>query len=208
MKNYLTFIFALTLNLSAFSQNELKEFEPTSSSSVDLSKKTEMEITKQNELLEKENALKTKSLAVQRLWLLIAALLVAVLIALLVLLRKNAKAKEVQLRTAVKLRLNEVLVLQNKLSEQQEHEYEQKQTSIEGVNIILNEKLTEREQEVLDALVFGLSNKEIGEKLFLSVNTIKSHINNLYVKLDVNNRTQAAVKGSLLKINEQSNPTS
>ncbi len=162
----------------------------------------------ENELLENENALNTKSLAVQRLWLLIAALLVVVLIALLVLLRKNAKAKEVQLRTSVKLRLNEVLVLQNKLSEHQEQKNEQKQTSIEGVNIILNEKLTEREQEVLDALVFGLSNKEIGEKLFLSVNTIKSHINSLYLKLDVNNRTQAAVKGSLLKINEQSKPTS
>lgn len=152
-----------------------------------------------NELLEKENALNTKSIAVQRLWLLIAALLVIGLITLLMLFRKNARAKEIQLRTDVRLRLSEVLALQNQLNQQEE----QQQNPIEGVNIILNEKLTEREQEVLDALVFGLSNKEIGEKLFLSVNTIKTHINNLYVKLDVNNRTQAAVKGSLLKIKEQ-----
>ncbi|NOQ73958.1 MAG: tetratricopeptide repeat protein [Crocinitomix sp.] len=153
----------------------------------------------ENELLEKENALKANSLSVQRLWLGLAALLLVALIVLLVLLRKNAKSKEIQLRTEVKLRLTEVLALQNELTEQKA----QKLAPIEGVNIILQEKLSDREQEVLDALVLGLSNKEIGEKLFLSVNTIKTHINNLYLKLDVNNRTQAAVKGSLIKIKEQ-----
>ncbi len=153
----------------------------------------------ENQLLEKENALKSNSLWVRGLWLTLTILMVLTLIVLLVLLRKNARSKELQLRTEVRLRLSEVLSLQNKLIE----EKEQNHSPIKGVNIILQEKLTEREQEVLDFLVLGLSNKEIGEKLFLSVNTIKSHINNLYLKLDVNNRTQAAVKGSLLKIKEQ-----
>lgn len=150
----------------------------------------------ENQLLEKENALKANSLWVRGLWLTLTILIMLGLIVLLVLLRKNANSKEIQLRTEVKLRLSEVLSLQNELTEQKS----QNNSPIEGVNIRLQEKLSEREQEVLDSLVLGLSNKEIGEKLFLSVNTIKSHINNLYLKLDVNNRTQAAVKGSLIKI--------
>lgn len=157
------------------------------------------QILVENELLEKENTLKENSLSIQRLWLFLVIILLFTLIVLLVLFRKNAKAKETQLRTEVKLRLSEVLALQDKLKVKNE----QNQSPIEGINIVLDEKLSEREQEVLDALVLGLSNKDIGEKLFLSVNTIKSHINNLYFKLDVNNRTQAAIKGSLLRMSEQ-----
>ncbi len=153
----------------------------------------------ENELLEKENVLKENSLSIQRLWLFLAIIIVLALIILVILLRKNLKAKDTQLRTEVKLRLSEVLALQNQLSVQKEHN----QTPIESINIILQDKLTEREQEVLDALVLGLPNKEIGEKLFLSINTIKTHIKNLYLKLDVNNRTQAAIKGSLLQMSEQ-----
>ncbi len=164
---------------------------------VDSLKNTQILI--ENELLEKENTLKAKSLSIQRLWLLLTILLLCALVIMLILFRKTAKAKEIQLRTEVKLKLSEVLALQNKLSVQKE----QNQSPIEGINIVLDEKLTEREQEVLDALVLGLSNKEIGTKLYLSVNTIKFHINNLYFKLDVNNRTQAAIKGSLLQMSEQ-----
>lgn len=52
-------------------------------------------------------------------------------------------------------------------------------------------KLSSREKEVLLAIADGLSNKEIGEKLFLSESTIKSHSTNLFAKLNVNRRTQA-----------------
>ncbi|MBK1834449.1 response regulator [Roseibacillus ishigakijimensis] len=53
--------------------------------------------------------------------------------------------------------------------------------------------LTEREHEVLVLLVEGLSNKEIGDRLSLSLATVKLHISNLLAKLDVEDRTQAAV---------------
>ncbi|WP_316821987.1 LuxR C-terminal-related transcriptional regulator [Pedobacter gandavensis] len=52
-------------------------------------------------------------------------------------------------------------------------------------------QLTEREAEVLEGIWDGLSNQELADKLFISLNTIKYHISNLYVKLDVKNRTQA-----------------
>ncbi len=149
-------------------------------------------------LLEKEKIVAENSLSVQRLWTALSILIAAALIVLLIIYRRNTRLKENQLRTEVRLRLSEILVLKDELNQSKQTEV----SGIEGINIILKEKLSEREEEILDLLVFGLSNKEIGERLFLSVNTIKTHINNLYIKLDVNNRTQAAVKGSLLKLNE------
>ena len=53
--------------------------------------------------------------------------------------------------------------------------------------------LTEREQQVLELLVEGLSNAEIAVRAYLSVNTIKKHIKNILEKLHLNNRVKAAV---------------
>lgn len=55
-------------------------------------------------------------------------------------------------------------------------------------------QLTQRELEVLKLLGQGKSNKEIAEELSLTVSTIKSHLLNIYSKLDVNKRIQAVVK--------------
>ena len=60
--------------------------------------------------------------------------------------------------------------------------------------------LTERELEVLQLISDGCSNVEIGEKLFLSENTIKTHVSNLFVKLDVKRRTQAVTRAKKLRV--------
>ncbi len=57
----------------------------------------------------------------------------------------------------------------------------------------LDFSLTSRELEVLDILVAGFSNKEIAESLFLSAETVKSHVSTIISKLGVRDRTQAAV---------------
>lgn len=54
--------------------------------------------------------------------------------------------------------------------------------------------LSKREMEVLYLMAQGLSNQEIADKLFLSLNTVKTHVGNLYIKLDVKRRTQAIQK--------------
>ncbi len=54
--------------------------------------------------------------------------------------------------------------------------------------------LTEREEEILKLLAEGLSNAQIGARLHLSENTIKFHLRNIYAKLGVTNRTEAALK--------------
>lgn len=53
--------------------------------------------------------------------------------------------------------------------------------------------LTERENEVLVSLVKGRSNKEISKTLFISEETVKSHLKTLFSKLDVHDRTEAAI---------------
>lgn len=56
------------------------------------------------------------------------------------------------------------------------------------------EPLTNREQQVMQCVAEGLSNKEIADKLRISLNTLKVHIRNLYGKMGVENRTQALLK--------------
>ena len=54
--------------------------------------------------------------------------------------------------------------------------------------------LSKREVEVLELLAQGFSNQEIADKLFVSLNTAKTHISNIYTKLNVKRRTQAIQK--------------
>lgn len=56
------------------------------------------------------------------------------------------------------------------------------------------EPLTERERDVLEALIKGRSNKEIASGLFISEDTVKSHLKTLFSKLKVRDRTGAAVE--------------
>ena len=71
----------------------------------------------------------------------------------------------------------------------------------EGGPFVLNEialaelGLTQRGHEILGLIAAGLSNREIGEKLFVSENTVKTHSSRLFQKLSVNRRTQAVQKG-------------
>lgn len=54
--------------------------------------------------------------------------------------------------------------------------------------------ITPREFEVLELIAQGLSNQQIAEKLYLSLNTVKTHTSNVFAKLDVQRRTQAIQK--------------
>jgi LuxR family maltose regulon positive regulatory protein len=64
----------------------------------------------------------------------------------------------------------------------------------------LVEPLTNRELDVLALLAQRFQNKEIAEKLFISPETVKKHLNNIYGKLNVSNRRQAVEKAETLGI--------
>lgn len=54
--------------------------------------------------------------------------------------------------------------------------------------------LSKRELEVLAGLVHGMTNQQIADHLFVSPNTIKTHVSNIYRKLDVERRAQAVAR--------------
>ncbi len=60
--------------------------------------------------------------------------------------------------------------------------------------------LSGREQEVLQLMAEGLSNQEIADRLFVSLNTIKTHGSRIFEKLDVKRRTQAVEKSKRLRL--------
>jgi two-component system, NarL family, response regulator LiaR len=82
----------------------------------------------------------------------------------------------------------------------------QQPTYLPNGKFLLNEialhdlQISKRELEVLQHMAQGLSNKEIAEKLFISVSTVKTHANNLFDKLEVARRTQAIEKGKRLAL--------
>lgn len=59
--------------------------------------------------------------------------------------------------------------------------------------------LTQRERDILDLIAEGLTNRQIGERLFLAEKTVKNYVSALLSKLGMQRRTQAAVFGSELK---------
>jgi DNA-binding NarL/FixJ family response regulator len=68
------------------------------------------------------------------------------------------------------------------------------QLSYLKINKHLATLLTEREFDVLLRIYEGKSNLQISEEIFISVNTVKKHINSAYLKLDVDTRTQAIAR--------------
>ena len=57
-----------------------------------------------------------------------------------------------------------------------------------------------REMELLHLVADGLTNAEIAEKLVLAIGTVKKHLNNIFGKLDVGNRTQAIARARELEL--------
>lgn len=64
----------------------------------------------------------------------------------------------------------------------------------------LQRGISKRELEVLELMAQGLANQEIADKLFVSLNTVKTHSSNLFSKLEVSRRTQAIQKGKELSL--------
>lgn len=74
------------------------------------------------------------------------------------------------------------------------------ETIVIDKDIIKKLAISKREYEVLQLLAEGYSNADVAAKLFVSVSTVKTHVSNIFQKLDVKNRTQAIRKAKDLKI--------
>lgn len=63
--------------------------------------------------------------------------------------------------------------------------------SLDRLNQYLPSPLSEREFEVIQLIYEGMTNQQISDKLFISMNTVKRHVTNAYFKLDANSRSSA-----------------
>jgi len=61
-------------------------------------------------------------------------------------------------------------------------------------------ELTDRENEVLEPVAYGFTNKEISGNLSISESTVENHIHSIYLKLGISNRAQAVVHAIQAKI--------
>ncbi|MCL4113273.1 UNVERIFIED_CONTAM: hypothetical protein GTU68_018211 [Idotea baltica] len=77
-----------------------------------------------------------------------------------------------------------------------------KEVSVEKLNLtnLHASGISEREYQILTLIQSGHTNKQISEQLYISLSTVKSHIQNTYQKLGVKNRTQAILRAKELSL--------
>ncbi len=158
---------------------------------AELNEKYESE-KKEKEILELQNA---NMEAEKRQWIILnLSIGILAILVIVFLVYRQVKLREA---AALKIKLEQHVRELDVLREQIEKgtteylSFKQFTLSRESVNELLKEDLSDRELDVFMLLIEGLTNKEIGEKLFVSVSTIKYHLQNIYLKLDVNNRKDA-----------------
>ena len=135
------------------------------------------------DMLAKNNQLKTERL--RKIWIVLFAILLLSIagagISLLIIKNKNHRIEQ------MKLELRNYLFQIGKFKA-----YSNKENPIN--DLAKTYGLTQREIEIMELIATGIGNEEIAKKLFVSKNTIKFHIKNIFIKLDVRNRVQALQK--------------
>lgn len=111
-------------------------------------------------------------------------LTLAILGIVIYLVRKKMKNKYVQLE-------QEVETLRHQIKLLLEGDASGVEVDLDKINGCLTTPLTDREFEILGHAISNLSNAQIAEQVFVSVNTVKYHLKNIYDKLGVSNRKQA-----------------
>jgi NarL family two-component system response regulator LiaR len=74
---------------------------------------------------------------------------------------------------------------------------------LRGQNKNLHDELTARELDVLGLLGNGLTNQEIADRLVIGIKTVKTHVSNILTKLELNDRTQAAIYANRHNLTEK-----
>lgn len=172
-------------------QNQLKDTLMNNESKTIIAEmETRFQVREKNKtihLLELQDELNRRKIRNQ-VGVLVLLIIISLLILVVFIFNNNRhKLKDKQLR----LELQNYLLRINKL----QNEVKEKTNDTKFSEDKANEyQLSEREVEVLKLIASGYKNAEIAERLFVSQNTIKTHIKNIYIKLDVKNRIEALKK--------------
>ena len=88
----------------------------------------------------------------------------------------------------------ETVIVEKEIIVHEPKKFEVNQNALDKLN------LSQREHQILILIAKGHSNSDIAAELFLSLSTIKTHVSNLYSKMDVKNRYQAIARAKHLEI--------
>ena len=142
---------------------------------------------KRNEIesLQKDNETKKQKLIARNRLIVSLILAVLVIIVIAYVFRQKGLQKLDVMESELQKYLLQIKDSKNKNNEIQERDIKK---------LAVKNNLSEREADVLYFVNEGMSNADIAEKIFVSTNTIKYHIKNIYLKLDVKNRVEALNK--------------
>ncbi|MEQ9374684.1 MAG: tetratricopeptide repeat protein [Imperialibacter sp.] len=142
----------------------------------------------ENIILRLENEVQQSEIASQEIrerWLMFSlAIVVISLLSITLALMSRYKAKRLQLEA-------EVNEMRTKIKVVLDQDTRALNMELDSINQRLSQPLSEREFEILTHALSNLNNSEIAEKVFVSVNTVKYHLKNIYEKLGVTNRKEA-----------------
>ncbi len=165
--------------LSQFSRNAISELNIK----YDVDSKEQ-----ENKILQLENEVQQSQIKQQEIrerWLYFSlAVIVVSLLSITLALTSRYKAKRLQLEAEVNEMRTKIKVVLNDDAQALNME-------LDAINQRLAQPLSEREFEILTHALSNLNNSEIAEKVYVSVNTVKYHLKNIYEKLGVTNRKEA-----------------
>ena len=105
---------------------------------------------------------------------------------------KRIQEENTQIRNQLKNYISQVISLEEKIKTSNSTDENIPDKRIE--KIAKDHNLTDREADVLLQITYGLTNLQIANKLFISINTVKYHTRNIYEKLDIKKRTEITSK--------------
>lgn len=128
--------------------------------------------------------------------LFLIGILIIFVVSIVLGIKKYVSYKKEQEKLIVKMQqeLQSVLLKINIQTESKQYENINNSVSDKIKYLTTKHNLTERESDVLLHITKGLNNQQIADELFISINTIKYHIRNLYEKLDVKKRAEISSK--------------
>ncbi len=135
-------------------------------------------------VLRLEDELHRKQIKYQTIFIILLVIIFVLIVVVFYYYRKRLKSHQKELRLEIQNYLLQMSELRDEIKEKGDCAKFSKDK-------LKKFDLSDREIEVLNLIAKGYKNSEIAEKLFVSQNTVKSHIKNIYVKLDVKNRVEA-----------------
>jgi DNA-binding CsgD family transcriptional regulator len=107
---------------------------------------------------------------------------------------KKMQEENTQIRAQLKTYISQVISLEEKIKSSETQNSDEHSLEEKIKKLVTDFDLTDREADVLLQLAKGSNNQQIADELFISINTVKYHIRNLYEKLDVKKRTEITPK--------------